>query len=39
MRELFIAIMIIIVLYIMGRLYPVEIHTPIQQELIKGEEE
>jgi hypothetical protein len=40
MRELFIAIMIIIGLYVMGRFfYPDEIHRPIEQELIKGDEE
>ena len=40
MRELFIATIIIIGLYVMGRfLYPDQPHKPIQQELIKGDEE
>jgi hypothetical protein len=40
MQELFIGIMTMIVLYVMGRfLYPDPPQKPIQQELIKGDEE
>jgi|TARA_R100000482_G_scaffold121012_1_gene66781 hypothetical protein len=40
MQELFIGIMTMIALYVMGRfLYPDPPHKPIQQQLIKGDEE
>ena len=40
MKELFLGIMGMIILYIMGKfLYPDIAHTPIQQELINMEEE
>jgi len=40
MQELFIGIIFMIGLYVMGRfLYPDLPHKPIEQELIKGDEE